>query len=135
MSGYEYYEMEEEEDMSTGWSSTYKSYEIDMEEKEGQQQQSQQQQSQQQAVSPSVSIGDLEEKSQYEIQWHIRGECIPKCIIAEFHSMICCFDPRDVAVTSDVDLVFQQLDSENSFVIHSDLVEDGVVEFYPVASF
>jgi len=130
MNGYEYYELEEDTNMSTG-GSTERSYEIDLEEEYSDSVLIQKEQ----AVSPSVSIADLEESSQYEIQWHIRGECVPKCIVAEFRTMICSCDPRDSATESDVDLIFQQLDCDNSFVIHSDLVEDGVVEFYPVTPF
>ena len=87
-------------------------------------------------VSPSVSVQDLEEKYQYEIQWHLRGESYPKCVVAEFERKIFSYDPRymtdHVEECHEFDLVFKQVVSGNSFVIHSDLIQDGMVEFYPL---
>ena len=88
--------------------------------------------------SLSVSSHDLEETAKYEIQWRIHSEVKPKTVAAKFDRKIYNYDPRFIEGFDDIedaefDLVFQQLTTGNIFTIHSDLIDTGAVEFFPLA--
>ena len=86
-------------------------------------------------LSPSVSIQDLEENNPYEIHWHVGGtDCVPTYVVANFERKIHNYDPRDTESCTDFDLVFQHLKNGNYFTIHSDLVDEGIVDFYVMAT-
>jgi hypothetical protein len=105
--------------------------------------------------SYSITINDLEEKSDYEIQWLVGSE--RKCVFAKFDGKILNCDPRYMhddgnyytgtyleesvkrgqsyaleETGTEIDLLFCQTNNGNLFTIHSDLVEEGIVEFYPI---
>lgn len=86
------------------------------------------------SMSPSVSIHDLEEHTPYEIHWHVGADYIPTYVVALFTNKILNYDSRynttDSQECTDLDLVFQHLKTGNMFTIHSDLIDEGMVEFY-----
>lgn len=84
----------------------------------------------------SVSIQDLEESNKYEVHWHVGADYILKYVVAIFECKILNYDPRychsDKDPCSDFDLMFKHLKTGNPFTIHSDLVDEGIVEFFMV---
>jgi hypothetical protein len=76
---------------------------------------------------PPISINDLDSSMQYEIQWNVGHDSIPKCMYAEYYYKIKNIDPRN-NYNTDYDLVFKYPDCDEVFTIHSDLIDVGIVE-------
>lgn len=74
-------------------------------------------------MESSVSVKDLEHNVQYEIQWHMRNEV--KCVVAEFDRKI----GHNNDEYDEFDLVFKHVITGNTFVIHSDLIDEGMIVF------
>lgn len=88
--------------------------------------------------SYAVTIHDLEEKGHYEIEWSLGND--KKYMRADLEEKVVVRNPNQKAGVrngkgkEEIDLVFRQNNTNKYFTIHGDLVEQGIVQFYPVSS-
>jgi len=86
--------------------------------------------------SYAVTIHDLEEKGHYEIEWslgnnkkYMRADLEEKIVVRNSSQKN---TVRNSKGKEEIDLVFRQNNTNKYFTIHCDLIEQGIVQFYPI---